>query len=350
MSDDRDYGNTNFSVARMSYDIGKQSTVGLISTYGNTNDSIQNGVAGVDLKLATSTFKRDKNVSLDLFILKSVTDKLHGKNYSWGATFAYPNDLIDFQLGHVQIGKNFHTGIGYVSRTNIKETFGSLMIEPRLNSMGVRQLFFGGSFDYVTDFSHKPETRSFGFTPFSILFESGERFTYSLNRRYDHFDQDFNIFSHFIIPANEYKWWENQLSLFTEGSRKLSGRLSYGFGDFYTGQKNNLSVSANWKIAVPFMISSSITTNQIKLPDGKFNTHIFEFNLNWLFSPDITVYNSFQYDNLSEIAGWQSRFQWILSPGNEILFVWNSSFLKTLNSYSWDEAGLRFKVKYNIRL
>lgn len=349
VSDDREYGYSHFSVARIIRNIGKQSTIGMISTFGNAIDSTRNNLAGLDLKLATSKFRGNKNVELILFGLKSITENKHGKDISWGGTFLYPNDFLNFRIGHLQIGENFIAGLGYVPRTNIKETFGSLTLGPRLNKWGIRQYTFGGEFDYVTDFSNKLQSKELTLNPVGIRFESGEMFSFNLSRKYDSFDKDFNIYSDFIIPSDEYQWWESQLSLTTEGGRNLSGQISYIFGDFYTGRQNSTRLTVNWKIAVPIFIGGTYTTNNVKLPEGEFTANIYQLNLNFLLSPDLTLYNYFQYDSQSKVVGWQSRFQWIVKPGNEILLVWNSGYTKPLEHYSINESSLRFKLKYNIR-
>jgi hypothetical protein len=72
-------------------------------------------------------------------------------------------------------------------------------------------------------------------------------------------------------------------------------------------------------------------------------------NLNILVSPTITLYNYFQYDNASEKMGWQSRFQWILKPGNEIILAWTSGWTKPSDVVVMNESALRLKLKYNIR-
>ena len=87
----------------------------------------------------------------------------------------------------------------------------------------------------------------------------------------------------------------------------------------------------------------------VKLPEGDFTADIFQFNANILFSPDLTLYNYLQYDSESEVVGLQSRFQWILKPGNEILLVWNSGYTKPLERYQLNESAMRLKLKYNIR-
>ncbi len=349
VSDDRDYGNTHFTVARVNRNIGQQSSIGMISTFGNSYDSTSNMVGGLDIKLASSKFRGNKNISLVLFGLKSVSDKIHGKDFSWGGTFSYPNDLINFRLGHVQIGENFVAGLGYVPRTNIKETFGSLTIGPRLNKWGIRQVLFGGEFDYIIDFSNKLQTREMSVSPIGIRFESGEMLSYNIINKYDFLDKDFNIYSDYVIPAAEYSWWENQYTFTSEASRKVYGKILYGSGNFYTGRQNFLELTANWKVFVHLFIGGTYTTNMVKLPEGDFTADIFQFNANILFSPDLTLYNYLQYDSESEVVGLQSRFQWILKPGNEILLVWNSGYTKPLERYQLNESAMRLKLKYNIR-
>lgn len=321
----------------------------MISTFGNSKDSTQNNLTGLDIKLATSRFLENKNISLIAFGIKSSSENIPGNDISWGGTFSYPNDLINFRLGHVEIGKNFIAGMGYVPRSNIKETYGTLTLGPRLNKWGIRQFTFGGAFDYVTDFANKLQNKELTINPVGIRFESGETFNYSLIHKYDFLENDFNIYSNFLIPADEYQWWENQLSLNTDGSRNVYGQILYGFGNFYTGRQNSLGITANWKVVVPFFIGGTVQSNHITLPEGEFTANIFQFNANFLFSPNLTLYNYLQYDSQSDKVGWQSRFQWILKPGNEILLVWNSGFTKPLERYVMNESAMRFKLKYNIR-
>jgi hypothetical protein len=87
----------------------------------------------------------------------------------------------------------------------------------------------------------------------------------------------------------------------------------------------------------------------VTLPEGDFTAKIYQLNMNFLFSPTVTLYNYFQYDNASEKMGWQSRFQWILKPGNEIILAWTSGWTQPDNRFVMNESALRFKVKYNIR-
>ena len=351
INDARENGINNFSVARVSRNIGKQSSAGIIGSYGNALDNNANQVVGADLKLSTSTFQKNKNVSFILFGLKSNTKELEGNDVSWGSQVVYPNDFIKARLGYHQIGKNFVAGMGFVPRTNIKQSYGELRFGPRPNKWGIMQIEFGGSFDYITNLeTTNLETREFEIQPLGIRFLSGEAIRYSLVSQYDMLTENFNIFENFVIPSGTYEWWLQQIKLETKGARNVWGEASYRFGDFYNGTRNDIKMMVNWKVAVPLFIGGTVTQNKVNLPDGTFKANIFQLNANVLFSPELTLYNYLQYDNKTNTAGWQARFQWIIKPGNEIILAWTSNFKKPEHSFVSDESAVRLKLKYNIRL
>src|SRR5690606_8589725 len=243
------------------------------------------------------------------------------------------------------------TGMGFVPRTNINESYGELKFGPRPNKWGIMQIEFGGSFNHISNLeTNKLETREFEIQPLGIRFLSGEVIKYSLVSQYESLSEDFNIFDEFVIPQGIYEWWQQQVKLETKGARNVWGETSYRFGDFYNGSRNDIKLLVNWKIAVPFFIGGSVTQNNITLPEGKFTANIFQMNANILFSPNLTLYNYLQYDNASKIAGRQARFQWIIKPGNEIILAWTSNFNKPGNTFIMDESAVRLKLKYNIRL
>lgn len=352
INDARETGPNNFSVARVSKNLWKQSSIGIIGTYGNALDTLgqeSNLLIGADLKLSTSTFQGNKNVSFFLFGLKSNTEGKEENDASWGAQIVYPNDLISARLGYHQIGENFVAGMGFVPRVNINESYGELTFGPRPNKWGILQVEFGGEFDYITNIATREiETREYKIQPLGIRFMSGEEIKYTMTNQYESLSEDFNIFEDFVIPKGIYKWWYQEISIETKGARNVWGEASYGFGDFFNGQRNDITLQANWKIAVPLFLGGTLIRNIVKLPEGEFTANIYQLNANVLFSPTVTLYNYLQYDNASKSAGWQSRFQWILKPGNEIILVWTSNFLKS-DQFYMDESALRLKLKYNIR-
>jgi len=349
ISDERDYGNSQLSVGRISRNLGKQSKIGVIGTWGNTLSTEDNLVGGIDIKLATSKFNKNKNLAFTLFGLISESPGKKDNNSSWGADIAYPNDFLNFGLGHYEVGENFNAGIGFVPRTGIKSSYGNISIGPRPKRWGILQVKTGAGFNYLTNFENKMVTRILTFQPLGIRFKSGEEVSYSFNQQYEFLTKDFPIFSGFVIPKNEYTFWYQNLLLTTAGSRNLAGSLSLGSGYFYNGIKEDLKFSLNYKVAVPLFIGGNYAVNHVTLAGRDFTAKIYQLNLNILFSPTLTLYNYFQYDNASEKTGWQSRFQWILKPGNEIILAWTSGWTQPENRFIMNESALRLKLKYNIR-
>ena len=350
INDARETGINNFSVARVSRNIGSQSSIGMIGTYGNSLGEENNLLAGADLKLSTSTFQGNKNVSFFLFGLKSNTENLNEKNGTWGTQVVFPNDLINARLGYHQIGENFTAGMGFVPRTNIKESYGEVKFGPRPNKWGIMQVEFGGSFDRINNAENGTiETKEYEVQPLGLRLLSGEEISYSLVSQYEFLEEGFNIFEDIVIPEGSYEWWRNKIEIETKGARKVWGEASYTFGNFYSGKRKDIKMLENWKVAVPLFLSGSITRNIIDLPTGSFTANIYQANANILFSPNVTLYNYFQYDNASKTAGIQSRFQWIIKPGNEIILVWTSNFYEQQDKLIMDESVARLKLKCNIR-
>ena len=212
------------------------------------------------------------------------------------------------------------------------------------------QLQFGADYDIINNLeTNNTETRELKFKPLGFRFLSGEEISYSVINQFEKLPSDFRIFQSFIIPGGSYEWWRSSIQYKTKGARKIWSEGSYSFGDFYNGSRSDFITKVNWKVAIPFFLGGGLIRNNVHLPQGNFITNIYQLNANFLFSPNVTLYNYFQYDNASKSAGCQSRFQWILKPGKEIILAWTSGFKKPSGNYYLDESALRLKIKYNIR-
>ncbi len=349
ISDDNASGHL-YSVARISRHIGRQSSAGVISTLGNALGPADNFVAGCDLKLSTSTFRGNKNASLFLFGLQSVTDQVRTKNSAWGIQGLYPNDLLYARLGYHEIGPNFQAGIGFVPRRDIREVYGQFRIGPRPQKWGIMQFQAGIDFSMINNLgTSRPENREIRLKPLGFRFMSGEEISFSFLNLFESLPGDFRIFGSVVIPRGSYEWWRRSVQVKTKGARKIWGEATFSSGSFYDGRSNDIIAKINWKVAVPFFLGGGVTTNKVSLPGGNFTASIFQLNANLLFSPKVTLYNYVQYDNASSNLGCQSRFQWILKPGRELMLVWTSGFVRTGGSFLEDNSAIRMKIKYNIR-
>ena len=356
MKDERkDWHNSHFAVTRLSRNFGDQSQAGLISTFGNALYDTSNFVLGFDLRLGTSKFRGNKNLALNLYGLRSITKTNHyesglpKRDLAYGVEFVYPNDLLHFRVGHMQIQEHFTAGLGFVPRPGVRQTYGEFKIGPRPEKWGILQVLAGTGLDYITDFGNGLLTREFYVLPLNIRFNSGEEIMYRVNSSFEKLDNDFNIYGQYLIPAENYSFVWHSLSIQSAQRRNLWGGLEYRFGDFYNGSRNEIKFDGGYKIAVPLFTGFELIRNDIRLLSGDFIAYIYRLNFNLLFNPDITLYSFIQYDSESNRMGWQSRFQWILEPGREIYFVWNSISQDPYERFQIEQANVRLKIKYAIR-
>ena len=82
---------------------------------------VNNSLAGLDLKLASSEISGNKNLSYNLYGMKSFTDSLNGNDVSFGTEINYPNDFLNFRVGYLQIGENFMPDLDLFPRKEYQE-------------------------------------------------------------------------------------------------------------------------------------------------------------------------------------------------------------------------------------
>lgn len=352
--DQRDTGKQNFAVLRASRNFGAQSAIGLIGTFGNAVFSRQNSLIGADIKLATSKIGGDKNLVYYLYGLKSTTDSLSGQDAAFGSEISYPNDFFSCRIGYLQIEKNFVAGVGFVPRANIRNSYGSIRLAPRPNRWRILQIQIESDFDYITDLSNRLLTREVTFEPLSVRFLSGDNIAFEWEHQYELLDADFNIFGDHFIPTGTHEFLRKEVRLSSARRRRLWGELDYEWGDFWNGTGTQIQFASGYKISVPVSVELAYERNDINLPQGAFVVNVYRLNVDLLFSPRVTFKTYIQYDDETRTFGWQSRFRWILQPGNEILLVWNSLWdpLEKMEPHLRDfslaqsTAGLKINCNY----
>jgi hypothetical protein len=122
------------------------------------------------------------------------------------------------------------------------------------------------------------------------------------------------------------------------------------FGSFYNGTSKNLEFELTLKPSRHMLLGLRAERADVSLLQGDFITQLFALQANYNFSPNISWSNLVQYDNESRILGFQTRFRWILKPGNDLFLVLNRGWFKTYeNDYvSIFDRGT-IKLQYTFR-
>ena len=350
IKDDNEWNNPGYTVGRISRNLGKQSSIGVIGTNGNAFSDLNNSLAGIDLRLASSQISGNKNIAYNLYGLKSFTSGLSGNDFSFGTEINYPNDFLNFRFGYLQIGENFTPGLGFIPRKNIRDFYGGIGIGPRPKNSPVMQIKSGINYAFISDLKNGGlQTSQINFNLTDIIFLSGDIISLASQYQYEALEKDFNIFGSFVIPVNHYNFWRHSLQFASAKRRNFWATAKVGLGTFYSGNRTDWLMQAGYKVFVPVFVGMESDRRWVNLPDGSFITQIYRLNLNFLFSPNLSWYNYAQYENQTESIGWQSRFQWIIKPGKVIFLTFNSPFIDPMERFRPEMYEARVKVKYSIR-
>jgi hypothetical protein len=107
----------------------------------------------------------------------------------------------------------------------------------------------------------------------------------------------------------------------TANKRPWVVQAAYWWGSFFSGNRREISLGLILKPSPNLRFELRSERNDIALEEGKFFTQVFGLGADFNFSPRISWANLVQFDNESGILGFQSRFRWILKPGNDLFVV-----------------------------
>jgi uncharacterized protein DUF5916/cellulose/xylan binding protein with CBM9 domain len=341
----------NLMAARVSRNILQQSWIGGIVTHGNPTGTGSNTLVGADVRLATSTFRGDKNLSLALYLLGTDDEATGARDAAGGFVIDYPNDRWDVALGWKQIGENFQPALGFVPRVGIRKTDLNVAFQPRPERWGIRQFFFEFRPTYITNLNNRVENWRVFTAPFNTRTESGEHLEWNYIPEFEHLDEPFEIAAGIIIPPGSYRWTRFRAEANTATKRPWVIDAALWWGGFYDGTRRQIEFGVTLKPNTHVALSLQTERNDVELPQGRFHTQIITARADYNFSADVSWANLVQYDNESRMAGLQSRFRWILRPGNDVFLVLNRGWVRSLDDNRFEPSFDRgsAKVQYTFR-
>lgn len=310
---------------------------------------------GADFYLGTSRFHGNQNLQFSGFYIWTSKDnrlnpslKDEGSAH-YGIRLDYPNDRYQLRIAMRESQKAYDPAMGFVDRGNVRRYETTAFFRPRPRNIRlIRQYFYGLTTNMITALNNTVLTRQISLQPFGIQFQTNDQFQVQVTHTFDRLAFPFNLPTGITLPTGgAYGFLRVQVSGQTADQRVFSIQGSYANGQFYTGTRRDISATLNIRPKPGVLLGFNNDWSRVELREGKFSTSISRVNLNWQFGPWVSYLNNIQYDNISRILGWQSRFRWIVKPGNDVYLVYTHNWLdenedgrQTLN------RGLATKVTY----
>jgi hypothetical protein len=323
-----------FFVGRVKRNLLQQSYVGAIFTTGHPERGRSGQTYGADLRLATSRFLgQPRNMVFNAFAVRAANKGVSDDDWSYGFALTYPNDKYAAQLSMRTIEKNFAPALGFVQRDNVRmvRAAGSYNPRPR-NFLNIQQLNHDIYFTHFTRLDNG-ETESWDLyvTLLDWHLNSGDNLhgMFDFNPTYERLFEPFEISPGVTLLPGEYRFTRFRSNLLsTATKRRLSGSVNLTYGGYWSGHAEQVTTSVTYKLPPRFTFIFSTNQTFARLPEGRFIARIFTSNVNYAFSPRLSLTNLIQYDNRSRNLGWQSRVRWTLQPGNDLFFVFNQGWIE----------------------
>lgn len=314
---------TNYSTARLKYDLFGSSYAGVLFTNKLTKNGLNTSIGG-DLEFSFNDFLGDKNLIIHAGVAK--TEEKDGPENSWAGNFYidYPNDLIDQYIGYRFIQSNFNPAMGFVSRKGIQQIVYNFYYSPRINTLGIKKLGFSPIESNITyDNNKELATADFTFQPLGIITDAGDELNFEIHRSFDRLDEDFNIFNSSYIYAGKYWFTNYSVELETSPARSMQGEFSYWFGDYYNGNRRTFAVEYSYLVNEHLAVSGDYSYNDIKLGSSNFSTSEVGTRIVYAFNTRVNSSVFAQWNNEEQEININYRFNWKPKIGSDFYLVIN---------------------------
>lgn len=356
--DDGDIVGENFTAMRLKRRLLSQSYVGAIYTRRaeRSDEGTAAHTSGVDFLLGTSSFRGSDNLQLSGYYLYAPKPFTGGsKSSAYGFELEYPNDLWNGEVVYREVQENFDPAVGFVTRTGYRLYAGELILGPRpQNVPWMRRYTVATEVDLLVDPDNGQTLTRVIEAPFSVELQSADAVEVSVINSYERLEEDFEIGDATLEAGRDFTFTRIRAGLSTANRRTIAIEPSVEWGDFFSGTLAEAGLEVTLRMRPGLIAYLSGEINRVDLPEGTpFTTRLYRATLETQFSPWIALVNNVQFDTQSHVLGWQSRFRWILRPGNDLYVVythnWREDPLEVDRRFrTLDQRGAS-KVIYTLR-
>lgn len=311
----------NFLVLRVKRDILRRSAVGALVT----SRSVAQGGAGSNQTVGLdATFGFFRNLSLNAFVARTVSDGLTGDDASYRAQLDYGADRYGVQLERLTVGNHFNPEAGYVRRTDIRRNFGLFRFSPRpRSSRVVRKVSATGSITYTENGAGRLETRLVD-GEFGIEFQNSDRLLAGINHDFEFLRTPFAVAPRVGIPAGGYSFVTARAGYTFGQQRALAGVVLVERGGYYDGERTTVTISrARARLTSQLAIEPLLSVNKVDLPAGSFTGRVIGARTTFTMTPLMFASAFLQYSSSAQGLSANVRFRWEYRPGSELFVVYN---------------------------
>jgi len=352
-----DVSESTMGAVRVSQNVLKESSVGLLATFGDQLNRTDSWLLGADFIYKTSRFQQDKNLFIGAWGLFNDREDLSGDKSSVGFRIDYPNDLVEFSLTSIRIGDAFDPSLSFVPRNDTHLWELELEYNPRPDWPWVRQMFHEVSLNLFNDRnSGRWESYELSIKPIDWLLESSDQFEFSIEPQGDRPPDIFDVSDDADIPADTYEWTRYVFSMNTAGKRRVAGAVTLETGSYYNGDLDTIEARLTFKPSAFFtleltaerndgevsaLVNGSVSGELVKM---SFTEVLYGVRFQLDISPNVQFSSFTQYEKPGRELSSNNKLRWSFDTHGDIFVVYNHNLVRA-DDDSWKLVSYEVPIK-----
>jgi hypothetical protein len=300
-------------------------------THGDPQSELDNTLTGADFSLRNSRLPGGRTLRFDGWFQHSESEQVAGADDAWGLALFTSTPIGWYgSAAYKRIEANFAPALGFVNRSGIEDVDSEGGYRWRFGQSSPLQLIELGSEYYRAD------TLADGHLGSSLVGlhvsannQHGDIARLDVYDGREQLSEDFIIYEatdgsrRVVIPAGRYAFSEGEAKLTTNAARQVSGSVSLRAGEFYNGTHWSGELTLAWKPSRHLNTMVSLSQDHISLPGGDFPVRLLSAGATVAFNAHWSWTSLAQYDNVSEVLGFNSRLHWTPRAGRNAYLVIN---------------------------
>ncbi len=307
----------NFGVVRVRRNVLTSSDVGVMFITRQPTSEGSRGDGGYTF--GTDANFRISNLLVNTYVARTSNADATGDQNAGFLQFAWRDPLWSASTLVKHVGDGFKPEVGFVDRRGIRRVFATVAAHPQPDIPGILEINPYFDVDVFSDLNWDLETRILRPGVVTTLLD-GTALTLEHTRQFESL-VDSTAIAGVLVAPGDFNFNRTSVRLVTSGARRISGDVSYGFGDFYDGSREATTASVTLRPTFRFQLDLSTQLNRLELAGQEFDANLYSARFRLANSTTSFLSGSVQYNEASGELLTNVRYNWIHSPLSDVFLV-----------------------------
>ncbi len=327
LTDDTESGipEDEFAVVRVSRDVGKSSSIGMLVTHRESRGSLAEDDDYGRTFALDGRWGIGPKADIRGFVAKTDTPGIEDDDHAFFLGSRYDSGTLLLQASYAEVGEGFNPEVGFLVRRGYRrpEIYALSRHRPK-NFLGLQEIRPHIFYQVFYDFDGDKESSTFHFGN-HWEFKNGNEVHTGMNYFDDNVKFPFQINPGVIVPAGEYSRTEVQLVGFTNRAAPVSIHVFFIAGGFFDGERVQLIPTLRFRRTEKLTGELSWRHDNINLPFGDFDVDLGRLRLSYSFTPRLFLESLIQYNTANDRWSSNIRFGWRESANTGLFIVYNDT-------------------------